>query len=348
MSADTQPSKYKSPFADFPPMEFAPLDVPLFRRRQTFAIAIYTFQGWLFAGLFIFICTIPKFWPLIILYLIYIYFDNTAEQGGKRWDWLCNLTLWKWAAEFFPVRLVREKELDPSKNFIFGYHPHGVLSTGAFFSFATEAAGLSEKFPGLNIRLLTLMLNFYLPFYRELILRLNCASVSRQSILNILQSGPGNSVAIVIGGAQESLNAKPELCDLVLSKRYGFVKLAIQTGSSLVPVFAFGENSIYDQFVPESGSFLNQVQSKIKGIFGFTIPFVLGRGIFTYNYGIMPKRHPITVVVGAPIEVPKDENPSQEKFQGFHQKYMEALKDLYNRNKDKYSIGVTPPPMKFV
>ena len=52
--------------------------------------------------------------------------------------------------------------------------------------------------------------------------------------------------------------------------------------------------------------------------------------------------------MGEPIDVPKDENPTQELIQEYHQKYMKALKDLYDRNKDTYTVGTTPPPMKFI
>lgn len=45
----------------------------------------------------------------------------------------------------------------------------------------------------------------------------------------------------MVGGAQEALNARPGVYKIVLRQRKGFVKLAIQTGSTLVPVFSFSE-----------------------------------------------------------------------------------------------------------
>jgi 2-acylglycerol O-acyltransferase 2 len=53
------------------------------------------------------------------------------------------------------------------------------------------------------------------------------ASVSRTSISRILNMGPGHSVAVVIGGADEALYAKPGTMNIILRKRLGSVKMAI-------------------------------------------------------------------------------------------------------------------------
>lgn len=41
--------------------------------------------------------------------------------------------------------------------------------------------------------------------------------------------------------------------DLTLSKRTGFVKLALEHGAGLVPVFTFGENELWSQVSGEGG-----------------------------------------------------------------------------------------------
>ena len=43
----------------------------------------------------------------------------------------------------------------------------------------------------------------------------------------------------------QSLYAAPGKHDLVLSRRKGFVKIALRTGASLVPVYCFGENNTF-------------------------------------------------------------------------------------------------------
>jgi len=58
-----------------------------------------------------------------------------------------------------------------------------------------------------------------MPIYREFLLLLGICSVSRQSCSNILKSGPGQAITIVVGGAAESLAAHPGTADLTLKKR---------------------------------------------------------------------------------------------------------------------------------
>ena len=53
----------------------------------------------------------------------------------------------------------------------------------------------------------------------------------------------------------QSLFAKPGANDLVLKRRKGFVKIALRTGASLVPVYSFGENATFrtaNELPPES------------------------------------------------------------------------------------------------
>jgi hypothetical protein len=54
------------------------------------------------------------------------------------------------------MRLHQVQALDPEKTYVFGYHPHGIISMGAAVCFATNACGFEEKFPGIDIRVLTL------------------------------------------------------------------------------------------------------------------------------------------------------------------------------------------------
>ena len=65
---------------------------------------------------------------------------------------------------------------------------------------------------------------------------------------------------LAIGGATESLYCKPGTCDLVLDRRKGFIRIAVQTGASLVPVLNFGENELYNTYRPPANSGVRHFQ----------------------------------------------------------------------------------------
>lgn len=182
---------------------------------------------------------------------------------------------------------------------------------------------------------LTLVNQFQIPLYREYLLSLGLACVSKRSCLNLLKRG--QSICILLGGAQESLLARPGYMDLVLRKRQGFVKLAMTVpGTSLVPMISFGENNVYDQVQNDPNSRLYNIQTFLKNSLGFTLPLMHARGIFNYDFGIIPYRRPINIVVGEPIEVPHIEEPTPEQVAEHHLVYMEAVKKLFDEHKDKF------------
>ena len=121
-------------------------------------------------------------------------------------------------------------ELPPDRPYIIGYHPHGILGVAAVANLATDATEFPISFPGITPHLLTLATNFTIPFFRDVIMALGICSVSRRSCEAILRKGKGSACAIVVGGASESLAARPGTADLTLKRRLGFIKIAIRNG----------------------------------------------------------------------------------------------------------------------
>lgn len=196
-------------------------------------------------------------------------------------------------------------------------------------------------------RLLTLDTNFRIPLYRDYALAMGLASVSKESIENLLSKGGvngegmGRAVTIVVGGARESLNAEPHSLRLVLNSRKGFVKLAIRQGADLVPVLAFGENDLYDQIDSEEHPWIHKTQMLVKKMAGFTVPLFHARGIFNYDVGMMPYRRAVNIVVGRPIEVVQqgqtDGHVPDTYLDEVHTKYCEELKRLWDEYKDTFA-----------
>lgn len=297
------------------------------------------------------------------------------------------------------------KKVTTGPRYIFGYHPHGVISMGAMGTFATNAirnepfkppfkflkflfhdpSQYKQLLPGIgNIFPLTLTTQFTLPFYRDYLLSLGLTSASAKNIKSLINNGD-NSVCIVVGGAQESLlnnmvgghhkvgngfqtddedvqvevneNGEKQQIKLVLNKRKGFVKLAIELGNvSLVPIFAFGEADIYKITTPKPGSLGFAFQRWMKKTFSFTIPFFSARGIFIYDFGFLPYRNALNLVIGKPIHIPdgtlakyleehdddveedqfKPKKIPQELLDHYHKCYVDELKRVYEENKNRF------------
>lgn len=81
---------------------------------------------------------------------------------------------------------------------------------------------------------------------------------------------------------------------------------------------------------------------------GFTIPLVWARGVFNYDFGLMPWRHEINIVgrhfdrdfliiVGRPIEVKKMDKASEEEVLRVQKLYIEELQRIWDQWKNVFA-----------
>ncbi|KAI9224150.1 diacylglycerol acyltransferase [Blastocladiella britannica] len=330
------------------PIKFAPLRIPFERRLQTLGTAMWLIllPGTIISYLVLLLIPWTRFAALG--YMIWVlYHDDAPEAGGRKSEWVRRWKMWEWMRDYFPIEIRKEADLDPSRNYLMGYHPHGIVSIGAWINVGTEATGFSKLFPGINLRLLTLVSNFRIPIFRDIILGMGIAGVSRRAIASIFAQGPGHSAIIVVGGAQECLYARPHTLDLVLKKRLGFIKVAVTSGALLVPVLSFGENEAYDLIETKPGEFLWNAQMFIKTrLWGWTMPLYAARGIFNYSLGPLPYRQRITTTFCKPVD-PEEvigykfdpATLSAEELQTIvakvHAAYIERLVCTYDKYKDE-------------
>ena len=176
------------------------------------------------------------------------------------------------------------------------------------------------------------------------------------SILGRMSNGlrpKGQATIIVVGGAREVLRA--DITDrivLVILKRKGFIRKALQYGADLVPIFTFNETFLADPMFPDSdGKFIKILQEWVTTVTRWPLPYFMGRGIFQYSFGLLPKRLPLTVVVGKPIKVeeygipPGGCQPTQEQIDTVHEAYLSALRDIYDEYNPIY--GQKGIPLQF-
>ena len=263
----------------------------------------------------------------------------------------------------------------PMRRFMEKYVVYG-LDFGARVAAKSEAALAAHRQKAYGLVVHTLDLNFVQPFWRELVLRVGLRDVCRRAILNSIgpnaadatfaegaevdeeamkrrrESGHLSRIScIVVGGAAESIDHnRPAL--LTLKKRKGFIRMCVETGSCVVPVYAFGENHLYggaEPVVTKKGKVVDhwtvRLNRRSQKLLGFALPLALGRGVFNYCLGIVPHRRPLVTVVGRPIAVRQCPRPKkgaadyavlQAAFDAevdrAHEAYVASLSALYKRH----------------
>lgn len=81
------------------------------------------------------------------------------------------------------------------------------------------------------ITVILFLVMFKFPLWRDFVMAGGVCDVSKESIRHIVtKQGTGNAAVIVVGGAAESLDARPGSYTLTLKSRKGFAKMALQTG----------------------------------------------------------------------------------------------------------------------
>lgn len=164
--------------------------------------------------------------------------DLSETNGGRSFLWARKFPIFTFFLKRLNVKLIKTSELDSTKTYIFGIHPHGILPFGSLSGLVCENDyGFSSLFPGIQFRFLAASFCFYCPIYRDVLLGCGVIDAAKFSAKCAIEKG--FSLALVPGGATEALYSRPDQDILYLRNRKGFIRLAIETGSHLVPVFAF-------------------------------------------------------------------------------------------------------------
>lgn len=258
---------------------------------------------------------------LLIMYWSNVMLSTSHKTHGAPWKWFENGPLVRFVLEWLPVRILRTCKLDSSKRYVFACHPHGVLAFNrAAVGFSTNTLW-DQAFPGVSFRVLVASAAFYVPVIRELWLWTYCVDASKATAVKVLRDLK-NSVFVYPGGEREQILTLYQRERVFLSSRKGFVKLAMEEGVDLIPVYSFGESHLY-----KHSSYLLDLRLSIAKKFGVAIPFLSGQ------YGLMPYRVPITMVFGAPVKVPHITKPTAEELDAAHRVYCDALMGLFEKHK---------------
>ncbi|VFQ99764.1 unnamed protein product [Cuscuta campestris] len=241
------------------------------------------------------------------------------DQNSK-WGLTLARQICRTACAYFPIHFCVEDAdaFDPNRPYIFGYEPHSIWPVGIITFSSLSGLVPLPKIKGL---VSNVMLNT--PVMRHVWTWLGFSPATKQNFKSLLSSG--YSCILIPGGAQETFYTQRGCETLFLRSRKGFVRIAIEMGAPLVPVFGFGQSNVYEWWKPSSKLYL-----KLSRALKFT-PVVF----WGYLGSFVPFQHPIHVVVGKPIQVEKNPHPTEEEVAELHGRFIEALQELFEKHKER-------------
>jgi 2-acylglycerol O-acyltransferase 2 len=186
---------------------------------------------------------------------------------------------------------------------------------------------LYEALPGRQVLTLAASVLFQLPLVRELALWTRCIDASKPVAMRALKAG--NSLMVLPGGTMEQIRTQFGQEEVHL--RPSFVKLALEAGTALVPCYVFGCVDLY-----KTSSALFSLRERIRKSFGACIPLYSG------SVGVLPRRVPLDVVFGEPLEFEPCAQPGKatdEEVGVALRAYVEALERLFDEHKGSFGYA---------
>jgi len=244
--------------------------------------------------------TSDKFWPKAVRDRAYAILQFLIESAG--------------IATTEVVYLDRDA-FDPDKRYICGIHPHGALCLGALSWGCKTKNGdpPADRFCCVADVLLKL------PVIGALLHMGEGRSVSQKNVEKLL--GKGASIAIWPGGIFEQLNTSHEKEVVYFQPNKGLIRMAMKYGTDLVPTYIFGENQIFKMKKGDG--------KPVKANYYIAPSPRIDWAEFVKTLGSRKKE--IKVVIGEPIPVEKNLNPTDEEVDALFDLYIEGLEKAFYR-----------------
>lgn len=255
-------------------------------------------------------------WALVLVdYLV------PLRMPGLFWPW-CNLTNdYRGKMSYFNGKVIAEGEFRKDQNYLLCYHPHSLFGIG--YNMMTrhllDKYGIWTLFTGADVVQ-------YLPLLRRILVWWGFTPVDAKAMKkNMKLPYPHNALTLLVGGISEMFYGLEEE-QIILRRRKGFCKLALETGACLVPVYVFGANQTYHRLTGHK-SFLAHLSSKIR------MSLIVWVDRFGIPFGVIPCKTRMVVAMGKPMEVTQVLNPTQDQIDQLHNRYIEELRGLFDRHK---------------
>lgn len=271
------------------------------------------------------------YFSTICLMYLPLYLDFSEYSGKRASKWFQSCFFARYLKSYFGVDLVRTSNISETQAII-GLHPHGVLPFGSVLNISTDISDFEVLYPSLRKRaIIAASACFYIPIFRDIILAAGVLDCSKYNVVKLLENG--YTVSVFPGGTREALYSNPAEDWLDLSRKTGFIRLAMQYNVPVIPSYTFNETDHFNQleytYLMKSFPCVHAIRVYFQQLFGVMLPFVTN---------MIPKSGTkVITVVGTPIRFPHIQEPSDEELKRSMDIYTSELTKLYNTHAKKYS-----------
>jgi hypothetical protein len=286
--------------------------------------------------------TIVALWTIGIVVYPLTFLGAPMTKGTRAVKWFQGHWVFQQIAAYFDLKIIYDddKPMPLDARYIFGFHPHGIIPLTIGWACLSDL--WQSIFPNIHPAALASSVLHVVPFTRDLNQMFGGYAVTRCGFLAALKRE--RSVVFIPGGQYEMIHSSSRIPVVRLNTRHrGFIKVALQTGSKLVPVFSFGERTIFDNFPTPISWQLKAMKALRANI--FFLPY----GQFFLS---IPRQASIRLAVGKPIDVPVVKNPSDELVNMLRDHYFTELMLLCDKFKERCNASSTTvvcePPVQHV
>lgn len=199
--------------------------------------------------------------------------------------------------------------------------PHGVLPLANLLSIPGINSFAFRPFVGAPASVV-----FKTPFLRYMTL-FGSVDVSGKTMAKT--TAAGTCVGIVPDGIAGIFKTKETDEVVYLKNRKGLAKLALRTGTPILPAYSIGNTAVFDAWFDSFGV-MEWLSRKAQA------------SIFVYwgRFGLpLPRRVNITMLFGRPIMVDKVAEPTDEQIDALHEQYLNQIHRLFDTHKAALGWG---------
>lgn len=169
----------------------------------------------------------------------------------------------------------------------------------------------------------------YIPILKHVLGIFGLISASKQSLIHRIRkyNGPEGCIVLYVGGMAELFLSSSIHETLYLNNRKGFIKLALQEGIDIIPIYIFGNTSVLSIY---HNIYLNYISRKLQ----ISLTLIWGK-----YYTPIPRDNKILYVSGQPLGMPNNKiqvsNVSQQDIDKWHIIYCQQVQRIYDTYKER-------------